>query len=167
MNDIEEQIHGLKFDAGKSIRYHSHLRSAWIRWDHWNKVFTLFLGTSVAGTAIVKYHQAEIITGMLTAFFSSLDIVLGFSDKSRLYDDLYKNWYDYLSELECIKCNALNEGVLIKFKQKRYNLERSEPGIMGWLERYSCYEEAIAQGLDVNDVWKLNFFQVFICKILG
>ncbi|MFT9428204.1 MAG: hypothetical protein ABF586_13685, partial [Sporolactobacillus sp.] len=87
---LKNDIRNLNFDAGKSIRYHSHLRSYWQRLDHLNKVFTIFFGTSTAVSAFGSYQRLMLVTSLLTAAFGSLDLVMGFSDKIKIYDDLYK-----------------------------------------------------------------------------
>lgn len=161
------QLDGLKFDAGKSIRYHNHLRTGWLRADHWNKVITLFLGTSVAVSTIAEKPLIQIITGLATALFSSMDIVIGFAEKARTYDDLYRRWHDYLIDLETIKENQVTSDTVILMKQKRLQIERDEPGVFRLMERFSSAEEADALGRQKWDIWNINRFGKIWCRLLG
>lgn len=162
-----ETLDGLKFDAGKSIRYHSHLRCAWRKTDHFSKAITLFSGTSTAFTALSSYHDVMIATSLITALFSCLDLVLGFSDKIRLYDDLYKNWSDYLVKLERIKPSCVSENDIIQMKEDRLKIERDEPDVMRIMERYSSAEECDARGLTKHKIWELSKCERWFCCLIG
>ena len=163
--DLFNALHGLKFDAGKSIRYHSHMRSRWTRLDHLNAITTVFFGTSVAVSTFAKWPNVMIVTGVITSLSSCSDLVLKFSEKTREYSELYKRWCDYLHDLEAIKTKDLTEEIIIEMKQARLRIERDEPDVSRVMERYSSAEEAVALGLDVDDAWKLSWFSKLWCRL--
>jgi len=166
-NDINESesigddIFGLKFDAGKSIRYHSHLRAMWRKADHFNKVFTLFSGTSVIVSLLSENKKVELAAAISTAALSAMDIVFGFSDKALVHDRFYKKWASYSADLE-EREETLK--TLKEFKVKRLKLEREESDIIRFVERYSSFEEAMAQGAEIAPVWNVNWLGKLIIK---
>ena len=90
VNEREGELIALKFGANKSLRYHSARRS-FLDTMHRTVMAVAAIGGSAAFVALIGDKILLAKTAAATiAVVAALDVVIGFSERARHHDDLYR-----------------------------------------------------------------------------
>jgi uncharacterized protein YdcH (DUF465 family) len=165
LNQLKEELYGIDFDVSKSIRYHDYRRSFWQTIDRWSKIFTILTGTSVVITIFANNPRASVYLAIAVAVFSASDIVLGFGENFNFHNDLYRKYNKLSRRITRVTGRDISEDKVKELKAERLKIERDELGLIDLLERRCSAEEAVARGIPLDPVWKLNFFEIWISQL--
>src|ERR1700731_4642613 len=80
------------FGVAKSMRYHAYRRSFWEVTDYWTKVITVVSGTAVLVSLLSQHPYLEMTFAFAVAIASAADVVLGFSERAKVHDSLYRHF---------------------------------------------------------------------------
>lgn len=142
-----EALYSLEFAVRKSIRYHSKRRKFFDSLDYFTKCVTTLTGSSAfvallpATTLIVYGYPLALILTAIVAFFSTCDLVFGFSKKSQLHDGLQRK---FSALLRLILLNNPTDDLVRKWQAERIEIEQDEPTHLTLLTDVCHNEEAIA-----------------------
>ncbi len=162
MDDLEHERWNIDFDVSKSIRYHAYRRSFWDRLDYSSKVLTIVSGTAVLISIMGSNNPVATGFAFLVAIASALDVVLGFSQRMKVHDALYRA-FSMLGQ-EIADSETLTEKDILKWRRRRLEIEMDEPGAIDWLERRCAAEEATARGCEVRREWALKPWQIWFSQ---
>ena len=156
--EVESQWDAMFFGVKRTVRYHLHRRRFFKFW----KAVTDFLVIASGGTVISlasaqdKKTWIVVAAGAVTALFGTLDLVIGFSDKSRDHRDLLEKF----SKLEAeMTKDAVAKERLVEFTNKRLELEVDEPPIKRVLNMFSHNELVIAMDCPQEHLADIKWWQ--------
>ena len=158
-SELAERRFGSSFDIAKSMRYHAYRRSFFDKLDKFTKI--LVLGTGGATFLLLTAQEPSWWARWLSlvlAVLTATDIIFGFSNNARIHDKLYRDFA--LLARGIAGTVELSNVILAVWAARRLEIEGEEPGIMGWLERRCCKEEAEARGAEVDSAWRLPGWKV-------
>ena len=137
----------LRFDIDVSIRYHNRRRAFF---NNWHKVTTFIgiLGGSVGAvafaTAVGKWWNYGLELGLgfalLVAIVNALDLTIGFSERARMHDALYKKFVVHDAKIEA--AGETSEEQIRQLQSERLLIEHDEPPIFNVLYA-QCQNEAV------------------------
>lgn len=159
---LKHQLWGLDFDVTKSIRYHSYRRSFWDRWDYFTKVVSILTGASVLVSIVGDSKGWATFFSFIVAASSAADVVLGFSNRARRHDSLYRDFY--LLAIRIAEIETPMPSDIAQIRRRRLELEMEEPGIIDLLERRCYNEECVARGRKVPPSRKLSKTQILLSQ---
>lgn len=140
---IDGDFYSLKFSVDKSIRYHGKRRRFFDAWHNIANALAALTGSSSfiaiysGNNEIAKYCSAVV------ACATSLDLVMGFSSKAQLHNELQKKFSALLNEMIL---EDLTEDTLKKWNAERVSIEKDEPTSLTLLVDICHNEVAIAMG---------------------
>lgn len=159
---LKEEWNDLLFGVRRSVRYHTHRRKFFDRLGVWADFLVIVSGGSVVSFVVAgeNHSLGAVIFGALTAIIGSFDLVIGFSSSARDHHDLARDF----SELErhmTAASGTKTEKELIKFTNRRLEIEEEEPPILQVLNCY-CHNELIkAHGYKDSELTRITFLQSF------
>lgn len=160
--DCSMERWNIDFGVCKSIRYHAYRRAFWDAFNNFSKILTIISGTAVLVSIVGEYKLWATAMAVVVAITSATDLVLGFSEKARKHDGLYRAFSLLAQEI------AENDGpdaqTISRWQRRRLEIEMDEPLIVDWLERRCSGEEARARGCALRPSWKLNAFQITVSQ---
>ena len=136
----------LRFDVDVSIRYHNRRRAFF---DNLHKV-TTFIGILGGSAGAVSFVAAigqwwnyglELGLGfaLVVAFVNALDLTVGFSERARTHDALYKKFVSHDAKIET--AGEISEEQTRQLQSQRLLIEHDEPPIYNALYA-QCQNEA-------------------------
>lgn len=159
---VLDRADALDVDAGKCRRYHDYLRSYWFGLDYWRKGLSVVCGTATFFAAVKGWPQVTIVLSSSLAVLTAADLVLGFSERGRRHDALYRRYSDL--GVKIILTAEPTDAVVREWEAERLRIEADEPPAKDWLERRCSREEHIARGRAVNDAWKIGKFKTVMSR---
>lgn len=131
---MNNSLYELQFGLEGSARYHARRRAFF---DLWHKIimFLVILSGSAAFSGVFGAPQW---IGLFVAGLGALDLVIGFSHKSRDHAVLHRRFVELISELQ-----VSDESALPRLTQKRLSIEQDEPPIYKALS-LACHNEIVA-----------------------
>lgn len=162
MDDLERQLWNIDFDVAKSIRYHAYRRSFWDTVDNGSKILTVISGTAVLISIIGSSHGFATGFAFVVAFASAMDVVLGFSNRARTHDGLYRAFSRLAQDIS--ENSSPTEANINQWRRRRLEIEMDEPGVIDWLERRCSAEEAVARGVEIRPEWRLKSWQILLSQ---
>jgi hypothetical protein len=159
-HSLKEKWDGLLFDVRRSVRYHNYRRKFFDFLSTWTNFLIIISGTSVVsfasrgegGSPWVKFF------GALAAILAALDLVIGFSTKSRDYNDLAKDFSRLEIAMNKIGDAYTNENFFDMFNT-RLAIEQNEPPIKRVLDIYCWNELSISMGHDKSELYDIKLYQ--------
>jgi hypothetical protein len=148
----------IDYSCSKSMRYHAYRRSFWQNCDYWAKVITIISGFAVVVAVVGEDYWYSKVFGFVVAVFATLDVVLGFSERQRLHDKLYREFCRL--QLDIVGQLHPTEQNIADWKSRRLEIEMEEPGVLDLLERRCAGEESRARGVPLTESQKLTTFQL-------
>ena len=146
---------GIDFDVAKSIRYHAYRRSFWQRIDRLSKIVTTISSAAVLFTIIKQDGESAKWLAFGVAVAGTADLILGFSEKARDHDGLYRSFALLAQDIALNTEPSKQE--IAEWKRRRLAIEMDEPGVVDLLERRCAAEEATARGCEQNPAWRLSW----------
>ena len=143
MNNSDGQLIALKFGAGKSLRYHAARRS-FFDILHRTALAIAAIGGSATFVALIGDRTLlATITAAFIAVTTVIDVVVGFSERARHHDGLYRRWSDLNAKI--IRHGPPDEQVLRDWMAERALIEKEEPTPLTALNIICHNEESEAQ----------------------
>jgi hypothetical protein len=152
----------LDFVVSKSIRYHAYRRSFWDTFDNVSNILTVMSGTAVLVTLVGQYQMASTILAIVVALTSAANLVLGFSQKARNHDGLYRAFSRLAQDIA--ENEKPSSTMISAWRRRRLEIEMDEPFIVDLLERRCSAEEARARGCELRPAWKLTTCETIIAQ---
>ncbi|MEM9360447.1 MAG: hypothetical protein AAGB04_30080 [Pseudomonadota bacterium] len=133
-HSLDREISNLRFDVDRSRRYHQRRRA------HYDRVhqFIIFLVIISGSAAFADALGNAQWFGLATAVLGALDLVGGFSHKSRDHEVLHRRFVDLAAQIEL--GSSPTEKDLQVWKSKVLAIEADEPPIF-WAVDQDCYNE--------------------------
>ena len=119
---------------------------------------TAFLALMGDATLIAK------IAAAIIAVTAALDVVIGFSERARVHDDLYRRWSDLVAKM--IRHGPPSEEVLRDWMAERTLIEKEEPTPLSALNVICHNEEAEVRGYGEDMLWHIRRYQRAFCHLL-
>ncbi len=160
--DIQEERWRIDFAVAKSLRYHAYRRSFWDKVYNYSKILTIISGAAVLVTIVGDRTVAATVLSVVVAITSAADVVLGFSQKARSHDGLYRSFSRLAQDISENE-NPVEEAVYA-WRRRRLEIEMDEPLIMDLLERRCSAEETKARGRKLPEAWKLTKWQTRLAR---
>ncbi len=162
---LDDDYHDLTFSVRRSIRYHTHRRSFYDRFNLFVNAFALIMGSAtVYGTLKEHWQYLAIIAAMLVTIFSAINLVVGSSRQARLHHDLCKRFIDL--EKKITACHDKNPDNLVLFISERLDIEAEEPPVLHVLNSICHNELAKAMGYGEEHYAKITALQRFFAHII-
>jgi hypothetical protein len=162
-SQLEKKWNALMFGVRRSIRYHLHRRKFFERLGTWTNFLLIISGSTVIGLAS-KYGTTDnlsiVVVGAIIAILSSIDLVVGFSNKARDYHDLVKDFSGL--EMEMTKCKSITQESLSEFTNKRLAIEENEPPTLLVLDMHCHNELCLAMGVSKSELYDIGLIR-YIC----
>lgn len=128
--------------------------------------FSLFVnsiaGSSAFVTIVAGIPSVAAWLTALVAIISSVDNIVGFSEKARLYSQQRSRYYELYCDLLKISPKRFSED---SYREKKLRIDRDNPPILKVLDVISRNEEDIARGHPYEDtiyISRLRYFFPFI-----
>ena len=155
---MSDDLYKIDFAIGKSLRYHAKRRS-FFDFIHRGSQAVSALAGSAAFVSLVGGQSPELakIAAALLAAVSALNLVIGFSERARQYDGLYKRFSDLAVEIA--ECTQPTEELVRKWKAARLRIEKDEPTPLSALNVICHNEEAEARGLGIEYQYKIGILK--------
>ncbi len=158
------QLIALKFGANKSLRYHSARRSFFDAM-HRTGMAVAAIGGSAAFVALIGGETLFAkIAAAIIAVAATLDVVVGFSERARHHDDLYRRWSDLVAKM--LRHGPPEEQVLRDWNAERTLIEKEEPTPLSALNVICHNEEAEVRGYGDEVIRHVRWYQRALCHIL-
>ena len=153
---LEDDLFKLQFNLGRSIRYHSRRRKFFDFWDKFTTCCSLVFSSTATYGVLSTNGKITLISGAIVTIFSSLSLVIGFSNKARDHFDFVKQYS--LLERMSIK-EVLSEKLLKQITDEKLSIESTEPVVLRVLNEMCWNEEAKAQGIKPEKWRKIKWYQ--------
>lgn len=153
---LEDDLFKLQFNLGRSIRYHSRRRKFFDFWDKFTTFCSLVFSSTATYGVLSTNGKITLISGAFVTIFSSLSLVIGFSNKARDHFDFVKQYS--LLERMSIK-EVLSEKLLKQITDEKLSIESTEPPVLRVLNEMCWNEEAKAQGIKPEKWRKIKWYQ--------
>ena len=153
---LEDDLFKLQFNLGRSIRYHSRRRKFFYFWDTFTTFCSLVFSSTATYGVLSTNGKITLISGAIVTIFSSLSLVIGFSNKARDHFDFVKQYS--LLERMSIK-EVLSEKLLKQITDEKLSIESTEPVVLRVLNEMCWNEEAKAQGIKPEKWRKIKWYQ--------
>lgn len=153
---LEDDLFKLQFNLGRSIRYHSRRRKFFDFWDKFTTFCSLVFSSTATYGVLSTNGKITLISGAIVTIFSSLSLVIGFSNKARDHFDFVKQYS--LLERMSIK-EVLSEKLLKQITDEKLSIESTEPAVLRVLNEMCWNEEAKAQGIKPEKWRKIKWYQ--------
>lgn len=164
-SSLPDRWYALDFDLRMSTRYHM------VRKRYFDRVHTLIslanaiFGSATIAAVVASYEEVAVSASLFVALASSIDGVIGFSQRARTHDGLARRFI----ELECALLESeISEDSYRKNLAARRRLEADEPPAKEWLVRRCHREIALLDGHKDGDdgvpalpAWKRFLANVF------
>jgi hypothetical protein len=153
---LETQLHELRCDAQRSIRYHL-ARVRFFRF--WSSLFS-FIGL-ISGSSVVVSILATapswiaLTAGAIIAATQAIELIWNISEKARLHSSLQSEFNSLEQEI-VIAGDKLNDDYYRRLEAKRLNIETREPPIKRWLDLL-CHNE-VAYAMGSNEIYDVPFW---------
>ena len=153
---LEDDLFKLQFNLGRSIRYHSRRRKFFDFWDKFTTFCSLVFSSTATYGVLSPNGKITLISGAFVTIFSSLSLVIGFSNKARDHFDFVKQYS--LLERMSIK-EVLSEKLLKQITDEKLSIESTEPPVLRVLNEMCWNEEAKAQGIKPEKWREIKWYQ--------
>lgn len=155
-------LFSLTFGVGKSLRYQAK-RRAFFEALHRGALALSAISASAAFTAIVG-NEGDIAKWLALgiAVVAGLDAVIGFAERARVHDDLYRRFAD-LAAMIAEPENPTREQVR-RWHVERLKIEKDEPTPLGALNVRCHNEEAEARGFGDDVKCRVMWHQVLFSQ---
>jgi len=151
--------HELLFDVRRSVRYHTRRRQFFDKWSKIFKFITVLSGTATFATALATLSKTWTLgSAVVVALFSTIDLIIGTSEKARLHTDLANKFIELEKDI-VVASEELEELQLSELTARRLDIEAEEPPIKRILDSI-CHNELLrAMGYNESMQVKIRWYQ--------
>ena len=160
--ELLDRKHDLKFNIGRSIRYHKARQNFFDLLDKFTNFISILFGSSSIFVLSQQNTDLAMYLGLLLAVISSLALVFGFSTKARDHFDFAKQFTE--QERRLIK-EPLSDGLLNSVEDEIRAIESNEPNVLRTLNDLCWNEEAESQGIPKEDLIKIDWYRRLFCHL--
>jgi len=136
----------LDFEVHKSIRYHGKRRGFFDSSNNLIRAVSAIFAAGAIVSIVGGSHVATIVVAALLAVLSSIDLVIDFSRRARVYDDLYRDFCELAANIE--ETAVRDEAQLRTFAARKLRIEAREPTVKDVLAVICANEELEGRGYD-------------------
>ena len=124
--EIERLIFRLRFDIGKSQRYHQYRSGFFSTLNDVSVAASLMAGSAVMAQ-VIKYNEYLVLgSGLVVVAASVLSLVFKWSDKARLHEGLYRRYTGLLAKMTRLGTD-MTEKDIDRLTAKFHAIETDEP----------------------------------------
>lgn len=160
--ELLDRKHDLKFNIGRSIRYHKARQNFFDLLDKFTNFISILFGSSSIFVLSQQNTDLAMYLGLLLAVISSLALVFGFSTKARDHFDFAKQFTE--QERRLIK-EPLSDGLLNSVEDEIRAIESNEPNVLRTLNDLCWNEEAESQGIPKEDLIEVHWYRRLFCHL--
>jgi hypothetical protein len=153
---LGDELYRLDFGVHKSLRYHS-MRRRFL--DLWHRIsMSCAVVSAAAAYAAVTGAWPEVSTtvALLAASMTLLDVVVGFSQRARTHEQLYRRFSDLAAEIARVP-HRTDEQVR-EWMAERLMIQADEPPSLDALNVMCHNLEVEARGLGDEHKWRLSWW---------
>lgn len=156
-------LYSLDFTVHVSLRYHAR-RRAFFDAAHRISIALVAVGGSAGFVAILgdETTLAKFVTAFL-AVVATLDLVIGYSERARDYDSLYRRFSDLAVSIAGV--TDPSEDQIREWTSERMRIEKDEPTSIDVLNVICHNEEAEARGQSESK-FKVRWWQRPMCHLV-
>ena len=142
----EVSAYALDFAVAKSIRYHAKMRRFFDRLHQISVAISALTASAAVATLTVAGgdHRLALWLSAAVALVTTLDLVIGFSERARTYDGLLRRFSDLRVRL--VRNPAPSAAEMRAFMADRLEIEKDEPTERAVLNLICHNEELVARG---------------------
>jgi len=153
----KSSLHELRFGIGKSLRYHAK-RRAFFEVLHRSTMAIVAVGGSAAFASALGNNPALAVwPAFVLTVLATLDAAIGYSQKAREHDELFKRFSDLSALLEREPKPKLE--FIRELKVQRLLIEKDEPSEISTLNIICHNEQVEAMGYEKNYMRKVHVLQ--------
>lgn len=152
--ELLDRAHDLKFNIGRSIRYHKARQHFFDLLDKFTNVISIVFGSGSVFALSQQNTNLAMWLGLTLTVLSALALVFGFAAKARDHFDFSKQYA--VQERRLIK-EPLTEYLLDSVADEIRAIESNEPNVLRALNDLCWNDEAEAQGLPKEELIKVNW----------
>jgi hypothetical protein len=162
-SELELERWKIEFSVGKSMRYHAYRRAFWESLAQRTKILMLIGGAIVlAGFAADKSSVWGEMAAIGIAVLAALDIVVDFGRRARHHHDLFRNLCSLAKDIaEHPRPTDMEVG---RWRAQCLELQISQPGAIGWLDKRCAAEEAVAREVEPKASWLLPGWKLMLSQ---
>jgi hypothetical protein len=141
---VAERLTALDFEVHKSIRYHAKRRSFF---DKCNNITRAASAIFAAGAVVSVVGGSPIVITVVAisiAVLSSIDLVIDYSRRARIYDDLYRDFCELAATIE--EHPHPREAQVRTWAAKKLRIQAKEPTSLDVLNVICANEELEGRG---------------------
>ncbi|MBL4783001.1 MAG: hypothetical protein JKX92_12235 [Porticoccaceae bacterium] len=166
---LEKEYRDLLFGVRRSIRYNSRRELHYDRFHRLVVFFGLFFGTATIATFGAELTTdvalpIKLLPAVVISLLSAFDLIIGSAQKSRLHNDLVRDFVGLEKELELSE-NGPTQEIVKRVTAKRLDIEATEPPVLRVLDTI-CHNELMrAMGYKKTELVRVGRLQRFFSPI--
>jgi len=156
---LETIQHNLLFEIRSSIRYHNHRKRFFDSFHNVASFLTAISGTAIFMTILTEQSNPalQMVLAAVIAIFSTIDLVISSSAKSREYEDLSRRFIAL--EKKIMVAENPDSKFFKSVQAEKLSIEADEPPHLRILNAV-CFNETItAMGLNKDEKVKIEWYQ--------
>lgn len=138
---INKEMDAMLFGIRRSVRYHERRKRFYELWSTTTTTLALLFGSATFFSMINDRKELQTLAAALVTLTASLDLVIGFSRKACLHEELKKRFISL--EMKAAAGATIND-----LQMERLAIEAEEPPVMKALNVICHNELMIADGFD-------------------
>jgi hypothetical protein len=153
--EIKERLIALDFEVHKSIRYHAKRRSFFDNCNNLTRAISAIFAAGAIVSIVGGSYLATIVVAALLAVISAVDLVIDFSRRARVYDDLYREFCELSANIE--ENPVCGEEHVRMFAAQKLRIQAKEPTGLDVLNVICANEELEGRGYDYK--YRIRWWQ--------
>ena len=155
----EVSAYALDFAVAKSIRYHAKMRRFFDRLHQISVAISALTASAAVATLTVAGgdHRLALWLSAGVALVTTLDLVIGFSERARTYDGLLRRFSDLRVRL--VRNPAPSAAEMRAFMADRLEIEKDEPLERAVLNLICNNEELVARGFPRENEARVSWWR--------
>ena len=145
--DINGRLIALVFEVHKSMRYHAKRRSFFDNCNNLTRAGSAIFAAGAVVSVVSGSSSSTIAVSLSLAVLSSVDLVVDFSRRARVYDDLYRDFCELAATIE-ENPGPAEEALIRAWGAKKLRLQADEPTNIDVLNVICANEELEGRGYD-------------------
>lgn len=165
-DNIELRWHNLRFDIGRSIRYHQRRRAFFERLDQLGNLLSLVFGSAAIYGLLGSQDGAgkgiALVAAAAVTVFSSINLVFGSARRAWSHADFARQYI----AMEKAMLSPPSEALVAELTAQRLSIEAEEPPILVVLDCVCHNDQMRAQGYDKEDLVHISRLQRLFAQLI-
>lgn len=162
---LADQHHALLFGVRRSARYHLRRRRFFELWHATTNFVGILSGSAAVVAAVKEFSVVAAWLGVIVAFASAFDLVIGTAEMARKHSDLAARFI--LLEKEIVLAGDPTEANLRTHTAQRLKIEADEPPILRTLDRLCHNELCRAMGEPSENFKRIPWYQKRLAQFIS